>query len=182
MRHRYRTAQWVPHPVDFVFAFFADPVNLPKLFPEWQHARIDEIDLHPAPVRSNAGSSATTAAGRGTSLKLSFRPTRFSPMRTSWVARIEDFHWNERFCDRQVEGPFRYWRHCHRVQEWQSESTGEEGTLIIDTVEYELPVHRFERMANRLIVKPRIESVFRHRQTRTEQLLRELTEPVETPA
>ena len=60
-----------------------------------------------------------------TRLTLSFRPTPLAPIRVSWVALIEDFHWNERFCDRQLEGPFRYWRHCHRVQEWQSERARE---------------------------------------------------------
>ena len=48
MRHRFRTTQWLPYAVESVFAFFANPANLAKLHPEWQQARIDEIELHPA--------------------------------------------------------------------------------------------------------------------------------------
>jgi len=110
MRHRFRTTQWLPYPVESVFAFFANPANLPKLQPGWQQARIDEIELHPASRNGKASLEATIAAGRGTRMTLSFRPTPLSLIRVSWVALVEDFHWNERFCDRQIEGPFRYWR------------------------------------------------------------------------
>ena len=152
MRHRFRTAHWLPYPVEFVFAFFANPSNLPKLQPGWQAARIDEIELHPAPQGFRKNAYATVAAGRGTRLTLSFRPAPLSPVRMSWVALIEDFHWNERFCDRQVEGPFRYWRQCHRLQEWESDQTGEPGTMVIDTVEYELPFGVLGKLAAPLVI------------------------------
>ena len=176
MRHRFRTTQWLPYPVDFVFAFFADPSNLPKLLPPWQEARIDEIELHPASHRFGHTAGGYIAAGRGTRLTLSFRPSRLSPVRLSWVALIEDFHSNERFCDRQIEGPFRYWRQCHRVQEWQQEATGEDGTLLIDTIEYELPFGRIGNLANRVAVRAMLRNLFKHRHQRTEELLREISE------
>lgn len=180
MRHRFRTTQWLPYRVDLVFGFFADPSNLPRLLPEWQHARIDAIELHPPSRNSAHGQDGLVAAGRGTRLTVSFRPTPLSPVRLSWVSLIEDFHWNERFCDRQVEGPFRYWRHCHRIQEWQSERTGESGALLIDTVEYELPLGKLGNMANRIAVKRMLTQIFNYRHDRTEQLLRELSERVES--
>lgn len=181
MRHRFRTTQWLPYPVESVFAFFANPANLPRLHPDWQQARIDEIELHPASRNGSTPPEATVAAGRGTRMTLSFRPTPLSPVRVSWVALIEDFHWNERYCDRQLEGPFLYWRQCHRVQEWQSESTGEDGTLLIDTIEYELPFGRFGLLANRLAVRRMLENLFDHRHRRAEELLREINESVGSP-
>jgi ligand-binding SRPBCC domain-containing protein len=182
MRHRFRTTQWLPYAVESVFAFFANPANLPKLHPEWQQARIDEIELHPAARNVNGAAAATIAAGRGTRMTLSFRPARLSPVRVSWVAMVEDFHWNERFCDRQIEGPFRYWRQCHRVQAWQSEKTGEHGTLLIDTIEYELPFDMLGHIANRLAVRRMLENLFDHRHRRAEELLREINEGVESHA
>ena len=182
MRHRFRTTQWLPYDVASVFAFFANPSNLPKLLPEWQQARIDEIELHPAPRRSTAPSEATIAAGRGTRMTLSLRPARLSPIRSTWVVLIEDFHWNERFCDRQLDGPFRYWRHCHRMQDWQSERTGQDGTLLIDTIEYELPFGAFGHFANRLAVRKMLEGVFEHRHRRAEELLGEINAGVESHA
>ncbi len=182
MRHRFRTTQWLPYSVEPVFAFFADPRNLPKLLPAWQQARIDEIDLHPASWNGDAPSEGPIAAGRGTRVTLSFRPTPLSPIRLPWVALIEDFHWNERFCDRQLEGPFHYWRQCHRMQEWQSERTGEYGTLLIDTIEYELPFGAFGHFTNRVVVRRMLERLFHHRHRRTEELLREINAGVESPA
>lgn len=182
MRHRFRTTQWLPYAVETVFAFFANPANLPKLHPEWQQARIDEIELHPAAGNGYGAAEATLAAGRGTRMTLSFRPARLSPVRVSWVALVEDFHWNERFCDRQIEGPFRYWRQCHRMQAWQSEKTGEHGTLLIDTIEYELPFDTFGHIANRFAVRRMLESLFEHRHRRAEELLREINERVESHA
>lgn len=180
MRHRFRTTQWLPYRVDFVFAFFANPANLPKLLPEWQQARIDEIELHPALRNDLQDGDSRVAAGRGTRLSLSFRPTPLAPVRVSWIALIEDFHWNERFCDRQIEGPFRYWRQCHRVQEWDQEATGERGTLLIDTVEYELPFRRMGNLVNRIAVRGMLRRVFDHRHRRTEELLREISERAES--
>jgi ligand-binding SRPBCC domain-containing protein len=182
MRHRFRTTQWLPYTVESVFAFFANPANLPKLHPDWQQARIDEIELHPPCRNGSAPAEEPIAAGRGTRMTLSFRPTPLSPVRLSWVALIEDFHWNERYCDRQLEGPFLYWRQCHRVQEWQSERTGELGTLVIDTIEYELPFGRFGLFANRVAVRRMLENLFQHRHRRAEELLREINEGVESPA
>ena len=97
MRHRFRTTQWLPYTVESVFAFFANPANLPKLHPDWQQARIDEIELYPASRNGSASPEPTIAAGRGTRVTLSFRPTPLSPVRLSWVALIEDFHWNDRY-------------------------------------------------------------------------------------
>jgi ligand-binding SRPBCC domain-containing protein len=175
LRQRFRTTQWLPHPVEFVFAFFANPANLPKLMPPWQSARIDEIELHPAPHRAYVDAAGAIAAGSGTRVTLSFRPTPLAPIRLAWEARIEDFHWNERFCDRQVRGPFRYWRQCHRVQPSQSEETGEHGTLLTDTVEYELPLGALGRLTNRIAVQRMLASTFRYRQQQAERLLRELS-------
>ena len=43
MRHPFAAEQWLPYPVELVFAFFANPQNLPRLMPAWQKARIEEI-------------------------------------------------------------------------------------------------------------------------------------------
>ncbi len=180
MRDRFRAVQWLPYPVDLVFAFFANPSNLPKLQPRWQATRIDEIELRPAPHNEGMTPQATIVAGAGTRLSLSFRPAPLAPVRLAWVAEIEDFHWNERFCDRQVEGPFRYWRQCHRVQPMESEQTGKPGTLLIDTIEYELPLGLFGRVMSALPFERVLAGVFDHRHERTEQLLSEFSAGVES--
>jgi ligand-binding SRPBCC domain-containing protein len=69
------------------------------------------------------------------------------------------------------------------VQAWQSEKTGEHGTLLIDTIEYELPFGGvFGHFANRIAVRRMLESIFEHRHRRAEELLREINEGVESHA
>jgi len=159
MRHNYHTEQWVPYPRERVFAFFADPSNLPPLMPKWQQARIEKARLV-APMPATSPGSA--AAGKGSLLTISFRPIPLVPFRLEWDAFIAEFHWNEFFCDEQLRGPFKYFRHCHRIrEEIRNEVTG---TLVSDAVEYELPMGPLGEMANTLAMKRQIRGLFAYRQ------------------
>lgn len=172
MRRHFHTEQWLPYSVETVFAFFSSPANLPRLLPLWQHARIESLDLKPpsagpdSPLRIPA-----IPAGDGTDVTLSFRPLPIFPLRLRWVARIEDFRWNEGFCDRQLTGPFRYWRQCHIMRAAPSPKTGEPGTILEDQIEYELPLGALGRLADGLIVRRQIAGLFRYRHKRTAELL-----------
>ncbi len=115
---RFETEQWLPFPRDLVFAFFANPANLPPLMPQWQQARIDEATFRPPPPKPpDSREFPTVAAGDGTTLTITARGLPGIPLRGSWHARIEDFRWNEGFCDVQLSGPFAYWKHCHSVRD-----------------------------------------------------------------
>lgn len=172
MRRHFETEQWLPHPREIVFAFFANPENLPRLMPQWQKARIEEATFAPPPPRP-AGAPRWTgiAAGDDTRVTISARPFPLSPVRMPWEAQIEDFRWNEGFCDVQLRGPFRYWRHCHSVSDVNSPETGLPGTLLRDGVEYELPLNSGSDLVDRLFVKPQMEKMFAYRQKRTAELL-----------
>src|SRR5580692_372247 len=75
MGFSYHTEQWLPYPVEAVFAFFIIPDNLSALLPAWQQARVEKLLLFPPPKPSIAGASANSA-GNGTRLVLSFRAFR----------------------------------------------------------------------------------------------------------
>src|ERR1700710_2184838 len=104
MLHTYQTEQWLPYPIELVFAFFANPENLPRLMPPWQKARIEEASFVPPPPLPGTPRPKSIAAGTGTRLPLSFRPFPYSPIRVPWEAEISDFAWNNRFCDTQLRG------------------------------------------------------------------------------
>jgi len=53
------------------------------------------------------------------------------PLRMRWEARHYGYIVGERFCDEQIRGPFRIWRHTHRFV-----AVGTEQTLYEDRVEY----------------------------------------------
>src|SRR5947209_2794359 len=180
MPHTYQTSQWLPHPVAQVFAFFANPANLPRLIPAWQAARIDALTLVPAPTPPS-GFPAPPAAGAGTRMTLSFRPFPFAPIRLKWDAQIVEFAWNDHFCDIQLRrGPFASWRHCHRVH--AETRNGTPGSLLTDHLEYELPLAPISNLAHALVLRRQIQSAFAFRQKETLRLLASAPSALRTEA
>ena len=172
MRYTHHSEQWLPYPVELVFAFFANPENLPRLMPPWQKARIEEATFAPPPPTDET-LLLKSIAGVGTRLTVSFRPFPFSPIRIPWEAEITDFVWNDHFCDRQLRGPFAHWNHCHSVRSQTTRQTqaNNAGTLLSDNIEYEMPFGKFGNLANRLIIARQLRNTFAYRQTRAADLL-----------
>lgn len=171
MHHHFTAEQWVPFPIELVFAFFANPENLPRLMPGWQKARIEEASFAPPPARpANAPRLPGIAAGAGTRMTISFRPFPFSPVRIPWDAEIVEFTWNEHFCDVQLaRGPFAFWRHCHRLQ--AETRDGRLGTLLKDEVEYEMRLGALGDLVGRIGAPLQFRSIFSFRHQRTAELL-----------
>lgn len=166
MRRHFVTSQWLPYPVPVVFAFLANPQNLPLLTPPSRKARMEEAHLV-APLQRPVTSHKIpkVAAGEGSTIAISFRPFPFSPVRQRWEAVITEFQWHDHFCDRQARGPFAFWEHCHRVREDNS------GTRITDEVSYEMKLGAAGELAHLLFVSAQMEKLFAYRQRRMEELL-----------
>jgi len=169
MRYTFESEQWLPYPVERVFAFFANPENLPKLMPAWQKTRIERCSLVPAPPNPQPTPRSTPAASVGTLMTLTFRPFPLSPFRISWVAEISKFVWNDHFCDTQHSGPFAYWHHCHYVSAAARE--GATGTTVRDHVVYAMPFGLLGRIAQHMAGKAQFRSIFNYRHRRTAELL-----------
>jgi ligand-binding SRPBCC domain-containing protein len=173
MRQTLKTSQWVPFPVELVFAFFANPGNLPHLMPKWQQARVESSRLIAPPPRPVASDPAlryqSVAAGAGSEMMISFRPLWGFPLRVPWLARITDFVWNNHFRDEQIKGPFEIWQHFHGIE---SESrAGESGTLITDEVEYALPLGPLGNVGHALFVRRQMDATFAYRQQKLVEIL-----------
>lgn len=175
MRHTFETEQWLPYPRTAVFSFFADPDNLPRLMPVWQHTRIDRASIAPSPAPDPLPGPQTPAAGAGTTMTLTFRPFPFAPFRISWDAEITEFAWNDHFCDVQHRGPFAFWRHCHHVAD--ELRGGQLGTIVRDHVVYQFPLGPLGDLAQRVAGGAQIRNVFHYRQQRTAQLLAAAEQP-----
>jgi ligand-binding SRPBCC domain-containing protein len=172
MRYAFHSEQWLPFRVELVFAFFANPENLPSLMPTWQKARIEEASFAlppPRPAGNQIPISKTIAAGSGTRITISFRPFPFSPIRVPWEAEITEFAWNDHFCDRQLRGPFAYWNHCHSLR--LENRSNASGTLLTDKVAYEIPFGRLGNLAQRLFIARQLRNTFAYRHARTIALL-----------
>lgn len=171
MPYRAEFEQWIPAPLEKVFRFFADPVNLPRIMPAWMEVRIEEATIIP-PLDSPSSNPLLLPpglAGAGSRLIASYRTLPFLPFRIRSEARIVGFAMNEFFADVQGSGPFRGWHHRH---EFASETrNGISGTLVRDKIEYEIGLEPLGRTLNVLFIAPQIRRTFAHRQRAVEHFL-----------
>jgi ligand-binding SRPBCC domain-containing protein len=172
MTQQFEASQWVPFPVELVFAFLANPSNLPHVMPPAQKVRIEDIRMQAPPARPVSADPSrrfrSVAAGTGSEILISFCPVRWLPQRVSWMARIVDFDWNRHFVDEQIRGPFRQFRHRHEVS--AEIRQGVEGTIVKDAIEYEPPAG----VAGWLLkaaIRSRFEETFAYRQKRLPEIL-----------
>jgi ligand-binding SRPBCC domain-containing protein len=172
MMQSFQTHQWVPFPVELVFAFFANPTNLPHLMPRKFETRIEDARIQPPPQRPMHPDPTrrfrSVAAGVGSEILISFFPIPWVPRRVSWMARITEFVWNSHFCDEQMRGPFTHFRHRHGIQAETREDV--EGTLVADDIEFALPYALIGRLGEALVRK-NLANSFAYRQKRLPEIL-----------
>lgn len=162
MIHQLQFEDWVPFPVPRVFAFFANPQNLPRIMPAATHTRIEELHLVPPPPPSQDSLASPHAAGVGTVIVTSFRLFPFLPVRARWIARITEFEWNHYFADLQQEGPLKRWHHRHEFL--HETRNGDSGTLVRDAIEYEVGFGPLGALANALFIQRQMRRTFAQRQ------------------
>lgn len=169
MKSRFESEQWLPQPVEKVFAFFADPHNLPRIMPPAMDAKLLNLRLVAAGLGSSGGPASV--AGAGSEMVLSFRLLPGLPFRGKWVARIMECETNHFFTDLQAKGPFKTWHHRHEFLPQVRD--GVAGTLIRDVVDYEVGFGLLGSLADRLFLRRRLQHTFAWRQKAVRELLRE---------
>ncbi len=172
MIEHFEASQWVPYPVELVFAFFANPANLPHLMPTPLETRIEDARIVPPPPRPLPADLSrrfkSVAAGTGSEIMISFYPIPWVPRRISWQVVIVEFEWNSHFVDAQVRGPFTAFQHRHGIEAQFRD--GAEGTLVSDAVEYELPYGLIGRIGA-VMVRRQLRRAFVYRQKRLPEIL-----------
>jgi ligand-binding SRPBCC domain-containing protein len=145
--HTLRVEQWIPHPVEDVFAFFADANNLEAITPPWLNFRIVSIDS--GPITSGS--------------EIRYR-LRWHGVPIHWTTEIR--HWDPpyRFIDVQRSGPYRLWHHTHRFEAHGGY------TKMTDVVRYKLPFSFLGRIAHVIKVRKDVQRIFDYRRQRIEQL------------
>ena len=135
--HPFNSELWLPRPVDEIFAFFADAVNLQAITPEWLNFRI----LTPPPIVMRPGAV------------IDYRLNVHGlPMR--WRTEIMAWEPPYRFVDEQKRGPYRLWIHEHSFKPQAG------GTLCTDHVRYAVPGGK---IVDRLFVRRDVEKIFAYR-------------------
>jgi ligand-binding SRPBCC domain-containing protein len=173
MSQRFEAEQWVAAPLPRVFAFFADPRNLPRIMPPRQGAMLVKLNLVPPRFPADqAPADVGRMAGVGTEIVFKFRAIPYLPMHERWTALITDFSLNQHFRDVQKQGPFRRWEHTHSFEAKMID--GREGTLIRDVVEYEVGFGVMGRMLERLFFQRMLRTTFEYRKSTLEKIFERL--------
>jgi hypothetical protein len=125
------------------FTFFEDPRNLFGITPPWLDFRMK--DPTRAAVFENAEFDYTI---------------RWLGFRMRWRSRIIDYVPPEKFTDIQVIGPYRSWKHLHRL------SAVAQGTLMEDEVRYCLP---FYAVYFHPLIRRQLNDIFTYRAFKIEE-------------
>jgi ligand-binding SRPBCC domain-containing protein len=146
--HVLETRVWLARPRPAVFAFCADPRNLPRVSPPALHLRV-------------LAAPAVLAAGAVLDLRASWLGL---PLR--WRTYIREYDPPYRFVDVQVRGPWARWEHRHRFLD---EDDG--GTWMEDRVTYRLPLGPLGRLLHSVLVHRQLRATWGYRQARLVELL-----------
>lgn len=142
-----RREQWIPQPIEDVFAFFADARNLEEITPAFLGFRI----LSPKPIDMRPGA------------RIQYR-LRWHGLALRWLTEIQTWNPPNEFVDVQVQGPYRLWHHTHRFEAVDGE------TLMRDMVRYVLPFGLLGQLAHAWVVKSDLEAIFDYRALKVSEI------------
>ena len=143
----FKMEQWLPSPLEKVFAFFSNENNLEVMTPPW--------------LKFEVLGKSTPNIEEGTLIDYRFKIHGF-PAR--WQSRISKWEPNCRFVDEQIKGPYAIWEHTHLFQ------SSKGGTLIRDHLFYQVPLGGLGRVLVGWKVKKDLETIFRFRKGKLEEL------------
>lgn len=165
MPHVTTFEQWIPYPLEQVFAFFGNPENLPRIMPAWMQVQVDDMNIVAPPDGPGGGKFA----GAGSVVSISFRPVPLLPLRAHSDAKIVAFEMNHLFEDAHADALFKSWHHRHEFLAMTRE--GVNGTTVRDVIKYELRFGPLSAIVNALVVAGRMRRTFEYRQRAVERLL-----------
>lgn len=146
----YKTEQFLPINIQTAWDFFTSPHNLELLTPtEMDFIVLTELDNH---IYTNMIIDYTVSPLLNITLK--------------WKTKILDVDENVEFTDIQLKGPFKKWKHVHKFVQV------DDGVLVKDIVQYQLPFGIIGQLAHSLLVRKRIEHIFSYRKKVLEQLFK----------
>lgn len=128
--------------IETAWEFFSNPHNLSKITPK----KMNFVVLTDLP---------STKIYEGMEIDYKLSPLLNIPMK--WKTRIPQVDELKSFTDFQLKGPYKLWNHFHEF------IPNENGVLVKDTVDYELPLGFLGKIAHSLFVRSKLESIFKHR-------------------
>lgn len=149
MIYKLNTSQQLNCDISEAWKFFSSPHNLSRITPK----DMGFVVLSNLPDES---------IYEGMIIDYTVSPLLGIPMK--WQTKITQVDHEKSFTDFQQKGPYKLWKHHHEF------IPNENGVLMTDNLEYELPFGILGTIAHSLIVKKKLESIFNYRQQVLEDL------------
>jgi ligand-binding SRPBCC domain-containing protein len=167
--YTFSTEQWVPAPIDEVFAFFSDVENLQRIEPEEMRLRVEAKDLvPPVDVPQRFLSRAGSYLGAGSEVVISYALPFFPLWRRRHRAHITEYEWAHHFAD-EHDSWLMSWHHRHEFA--RLERNGVDGTIVRDLVRYRLWPALPGRIAYLCFARKLVHDAFRYRHRALEQIV-----------
>ena len=149
--YRFEHTQELKADITTLTAFFSDVANLDSSTPSFFRLQLLEGRPGGALVKGQRFVYRFTLFGIG----------------FPWVTHIDEVT-ETHFIDSQERGVYKSFRHLHAFY------PTENGTLMLDRVDYQLPFWVLNPLLNALVVRPMLEAIFRYRARRAAELFGEI--------
>lgn len=149
---QFEREQFLVATIDEVWEFISSPQNLKKITPDYMGFDIRTPNL-PDKIYE------------GMIISYIVRPVLNIP--TTWVTEITHVVEKHYFVDEQRVGPYSLWHHQHIIEEVEN------GVLMRDIVSYQPPFGWLGKMANSLLIKNKLNEIFKYRKKVLEELFPE---------
>ena len=139
--YRLETIQKLPISILEAWKFLSDPNNLKQITPNYMGFKIVK------------GAESSMYAGQ----IIEYVVTPLLGIPTTWVTEITHVKEPEYFVDEQRFGPYALWHHKHFIKPIKN------GVEMVDLVDYKIPFGFLGRLAQPLVVYPKLKEIFEFR-------------------
>lgn len=139
MRYHLYREQQLNCNIEEVWDFFSSPLNLSRITPKDMRftvlSNFKDIPIY-----------------EGMEIDYLVSPMLGIPLK--WKTKITQVSFQNSFTDLQAKGPYKYWNHYHEFIK------NDNGVLMKDSVDYELPLGFLGKIAHALFVRKRLSGIF----------------------
>ncbi|AUC81580.1 SRPBCC family protein [Lacinutrix sp. Bg11-31] len=146
--YTFHKKQNLPITKEQAWAFLSSPKNLKTITPDYMGFDI------------LSGADRPMYAGQ----IIQYIVTPVLGIKTKWVTEITHVVDGEYFVDEQRFGPYALWHHKHFIKEIEG------GVEMEDIIDYKVPMGILGQMVNPILVRPKLEEIFKYRTQKLEEL------------
>jgi ligand-binding SRPBCC domain-containing protein len=149
MIYQLKTLQKIPSDIDTIWDFISSPRNLKIITPEFMGFDIiGEVD----------------AEKMYQGMIISYKVSPLLGLKMNWTTEITHVVEKQYFVDEQRFGPYQFWHHKHFLQPIKN------GVEMRDVIDYKIGYGIFGNIANHLIVKKQLKTIFDYRYKKIEEI------------